>query len=47
VSNLSVSLLLAELTRETAESDPSITSQIAVDLVEGIAASFILQDSAP
>ena len=38
---------VAELTRETAESDPSVTSQIAVDLVEGIAASFILQDSAP
>jgi len=35
---------VAELTRETAESDPSVTSQIAVDLVEGIAASFILQD---
>jgi hypothetical protein len=38
---------VAELTRETAESDPSVTSQIAVDLVEGIAASFTLQDSTP
>ena len=38
---------VAELTHEIAESDPSLTSQIAVDLVEGIAASFTLQDSAP
>jgi hypothetical protein len=38
---------VAELTREIAESDPSDTSQIAVDLVESIAESFILQDSRP
>ena len=36
---------VAELTREIAESDPSDTSQIAVDLVEGIATSFTLQAS--
>jgi hypothetical protein len=33
------------VTREIAESGASVTSQIAVDLVEGIAASFTLQDS--
>jgi hypothetical protein len=33
------------VTREIAESDASVTGQIAVDLVEGIAASFTLQDS--
>ena len=38
---------VAELTHEIAESAPSVTNQIAVDLVEGIAASFTLQDSAP
>jgi hypothetical protein len=38
---------VAELTHEIAESDPSVTSQIAVDLAEGIAASFTVQDSAP
>src|SRR3954466_10373668 len=36
---------VAELTREIAESDLSDTTQIAVDLVEGIAASFALQAS--
>jgi hypothetical protein len=36
---------VAELTREIAESDPSSTSQVAVDLVEGIATSFTLQAS--
>jgi hypothetical protein len=38
---------VAELTREIAESDPSVAGQIAVGLVEGIAATFSLQDSAP
>jgi hypothetical protein len=38
---------VAELTHEIAESAPSVTSQIAVDLVEDLAASFALQDSAP
>ena len=33
---------VAELTHEIAESAPSVTNQIAVDLVEGIAASFTL-----
>jgi hypothetical protein len=38
---------VAELTHEISESAPSVTSQIAVDLVEDLAASFTLQDSAP
>ena len=38
---------VAELTNEIAESDPSVTNQMAVDLVEGITASFALQDGAP
>lgn len=33
---------VAELTHEIAESAPSVTSQIAVDLVEDLAASFAL-----
>ena len=37
---------VAELTHEIAESAPSVTSQIAVDLVEDLAASFTLQESA-
>ena len=37
---------VAELTHEMAESNPSVTRQIAADLVEDIAASFTLQDSA-
>jgi hypothetical protein len=36
---------VAELTHEIAESAPSVTSQIAVDL-EDLAASFTLQESA-
>jgi hypothetical protein len=35
---------VADLTRELAESDPSVASQTAADLVEGIAVSFTLQD---
>ena len=35
---------VAELTHEIAESAPSVTSQIAVDLVEDLAASFALQE---
>ena len=38
---------VAELTNEIAESDPSVTNQMAVDLVEGITASFALQVAAP
>ena len=38
---------VAELTNEIAESDPSVTNQMAVDLVEGITASFALQDAVP
>ena len=38
---------VAELTNEIAESDPSVTNQMAVDLVEGITASFALQGAAP
>jgi hypothetical protein len=37
---------VAELTNEIAESDPSVTNQMAVGLVEGITASFALQDAA-
>ena len=37
---------VAELTNEIAESDPSVTNQMAVGLVEGITASFALQDTA-
>ena len=38
---------VAELTNEIAESDPSVTNQMAVELVECITASFALQDAAP
>jgi hypothetical protein len=38
---------VVELTHEIAESAPSVNSQIAVDLVEDLAASFTHQDSAP
>jgi hypothetical protein len=39
---------VAELTtNEIAESDPLVTNQMAVDLVEGITASFALQDAVP
>jgi hypothetical protein len=38
---------VAELTNEIAESDPSVTNQMAVGLVEAITASFALQDAAP
>jgi hypothetical protein len=38
---------VAELTNEIAESDPSVTNQMAVGLVEGITASFALQDAPP
>ena len=37
----------ADLTREMVETDPSPTSQIAVILVEAIAASLTLRDSPP
>jgi hypothetical protein len=37
----------AEGYNEIAESDPSVTNQMAVDLVEGITASFALQDAVP
>ena len=38
---------VAELTNELAENDPSVTNKVAVGLVEGITASFALQDAAP